>query len=68
MLKVTARDFTEQVGVAMMLFPRIQEVLALNLSQDTSYPDWGVCGFPQSLQPTFEMGSPLATTTSIQIL
>jgi hypothetical protein len=38
----------------MMLLAHIQEVLALNLGQDTSYPDWDVRGFPQSLQPSFE--------------
>jgi hypothetical protein len=32
-----------------LLFP-IWEVPGSNLSLETSYPDWGFCGFPQSLQ------------------
>jgi hypothetical protein len=46
----TESGITEEAGAPVALQICILEVSGLNLIRNISYPDWGVCGFPQSLQ------------------
>jgi hypothetical protein len=41
---------TERFGLAVMLWVHIHVVFVSNLYRDTSYSEWGIYGFPQSLK------------------
>jgi hypothetical protein len=54
----------ERVGLVVMVYTCIRDVLSSNLDWDTSYSDRGLTRFLQSLQPSTGEISDQATTVS----